>query len=124
MTNQKKKENKIICKTCFWKWTDAYYKEDYCGLIENEYGGNIEATETECKFYLKKGTEPKWPCAICGKNTYGRSAVGEGEKWYCSSCHWKKEREKAEKERAIKIKKLNELVGKKKAKDIIKLFNL
>ena len=121
---KKKSKNKTICKTCFWRWRSKYDGKDYCGIIENGTGGSIEANLTKCNFYLKKGTEPKWPCAICGKNTYGGSAVGEDGKWYCYSCYCKKEREKAEKERAVKIEKLKKLVGEKKAKDIIKLFNL
>ena len=77
----------IICKTCFWCGT--HRKESWCKIIENEGGGSCSADRIECELYLKKGTEPQMPCAMCGKNTYGESSIGTSGKWYHDSCHWK-----------------------------------
>jgi len=115
---------KIKCKTCFWRRKSEYDGKDYCYLIVDKTGRNIEANRTECDFYLKKGTEPKWLCSICGKNTFGETSISENGKQYCSDCYWKEKEKERKRERAKKIKKLKELVGKEKAEEIIKLFNL
>ena len=92
------------CKTCFWKW--RFEKEDWCKTIEGVHGGSIRADRTKCELYLKKGTEPKELCCVCGKNTFGESATGEGGKWWCNPCRFKKEHKKSEKEKQAKYKKV------------------
>lgn len=103
-------------------------------MIENEDGGSIEANLTECEHYLKKGTEPKWLCCMCGKNTYGHSSISFSGKHYCESCYWKKEakeKEAKEKEEKDKIKykrnilKISRAMGcsLKKAEEVLKLID-
>jgi len=106
----KNKKLKIICKTCFWY--SRFQKQDWCRLIENEGGGSIKANQTECKFYLKKGTEPKWLCCMCKKNTYGESSTSTGGKHYCSSCWFEKERKEREDKRAKLLKEFLKEVDK------------
>ncbi len=94
----------IKCKSCFWRWRED--KEDWCKIMEYEHGGSMKADRTECILYMKKGTEPKELCCVCGKNTFGESATGEGGKWFCTSCHFKMEHKKSEKEKQEKYKKV------------------
>jgi len=103
---------KIICKTCYFR--DRFEKEDWCKIIENEGGGSIEADQTECPYYLKKGTEPKWLCYKCGKNTYGGSSTSSEGKHWCSSCWCKKEAEEH-----IKRERIKRLEDTKKVEDIL-----
>lgn len=110
---KKKIKEKILCKTCFWR--GRFRREDWCKLIENEGGGSIETNQIECKFYLKKGTEPKWICCVCKKNTYGEASTSFKRKHYCDSCWFKKERREGE---IKKEKRLNEALVK--IKQIIK----
>lgn len=101
-------KKKIICKTCFNKW--RFEKEDYCKIIETEGGGSIKADRTECRFYLKKGTEPKLLCSQCGKNTYGDASMSEMGKHYCEDCYWKKEQKKwLAKERLKKLENIKKV---------------
>lgn len=118
--------NKIICKDCFYR--DRYEKKDYCKIIEEEHGGNIEANRTECESYLKKGTEPKWLCCVCKINTYGERSTTENRKIYCDDCYWKKSMREDEKEARIaknlKIEKLRKILNgdKKKIKQVMDLY--
>ena len=102
----KNKINPCICKTCFNRWRSE--GEDWCKIIENKGGGSILANRTECKFYLKKGNEPKWLCCKCGKNTYGESSTREAGKIYCSNCYYKKEATERKIELAKKQKQMVE----------------
>ena len=121
-----KKEKKIICKTCYYR--KYYGGKHWCSIIENESGGNIEANLTKCPHYLKKGTEPKWLCDVCGKNTFGHNAHGKDGKWYCDDCWWEKENKKWAKEKADKhkenVKKISQILGgdKEKAEKILKII--
>ena len=116
---------KPICKTCFHRWYCKEDNENYCSLIENEHGGNIKADKTECEFYLKKGTEPKWLCCKCKKNTFGESSHSEDGKHYCVDCYFKKENKRYKEEQRIKklenIKIVADILGgnTKTAKKII-----
>lgn len=111
----------IICKSCFFRW--RFKRKDYCKLIETEHGGNIYANREKCDHYLKKGTEPKWLCSVCGENTYGDRSTSENGKHYCDDCWWKKEGREYKKKQALKLKKIAEITGsRKKAKEIMKLF--
>jgi hypothetical protein len=107
----------IICKSCFFR------DKKWCKLIEDEYGGSIIANQTECPYYLKKGTEPKWLCWKCGTNTYGESATHEGGRIWCSDCYNKEQHKQfkaKEKARYLKnIKKVNEIIKDKKTAKII-----
>ena len=117
---------KPICKSCYFKC--RFEKEDWCEIIENEHGGSIKANRTECHCYLKKGTEPKWLCCKCGKNTFGKAAYRESGKWWCNNCHYKEEARRWAREKAIKykenLKKLSDILGgdKKKAEKIMELL--
>jgi len=119
--------NKIICQTCFSRVRDGGI--NYCNLIENENGGNMEANLTECEHYLKKGTEPLWLCCMCGKNTYGGSLTIENGKYYCDSCYWKKEAKEKEEKDKIKYKRNIEKIScamgcsLKKAEEVLKLID-
>ena len=93
---------KLICSTCFHRV--KYEKEYFCKLIENEGGGSIEANLTKCSHYLKKGTEPKWICCVCGKNTYGEALTMEGGKYYCQSCWWNKDKQQLKKQTFKQLK--------------------
>ena len=116
----------IICKTCFWK--DRFEKQDWCKLIENEGGGSIKANQTQCEGYLRKGTEPKMLCSVCGKNTFGESSTSDNTGHYCSDCHWEIERREYRAKQKIKrlenIEIVRKIVGSKKlAVKIIKELN-
>lgn len=124
---KKEIKEKILCKTCYFK--DRFKGEDWCKIIENEGGGSIPAVENKCGYYLKKGTEPKWLCCKCGKNTYGESSTSTKGKHYCSDCWIKKEILERKQREAQKyredIKKVAEVLGdKKKAKEIVDLITL
>lgn len=119
--------SKIICKTCYFR--ERFEKDDWCKVIENEGGGNEKADRTKCSCYLKKGTELKWLCCECGKNTYGEASTSTEGKHWCSDCWGKKEakeykdKEKAKYLRNIKI--VEDILGgdEKTAKRIIDSLN-
>ena len=121
---------KPICKTCFHRWYCKEYNKNYCSLIENEHGGNIKADKTECDFYLKKGTEPKWLCSLCGKNTFGGRLISENGKHYCDDCYWKLEYQRHKADRRLKrlenIKIVADILGgnRKTAKKIINAIKI
>lgn len=115
------KNKTIICKTCYFR--EKYENDFWCKIIENEGGGSIKANLTECEHYLKKGTEPKWSCVVCGKNTYGESSTSEGGKTYCSNCYWKMEGKKYKQKIKDRNDEIIKIIGdKKKADEVIKLI--
>ena len=108
--NMKKNNMKILCKTCYWQYKDR--DVEICSIIENKHGGSINADKTECDLYLKKGTEPKQPCVMCGDNTYGQHCTGDITGWYCLDCWIKKEAERDKKEKQKKLAKKQKAIEK------------
>ena len=104
---------KPICDNCFYRW--LYEGKAYCSLIEEEHGGNIKADRTECQLYLKKGTEPQWPCRVCGANTFSEAHSADYRGHICGNCEWNEKKAKDEQEakenRRQNIKKVTEILG-------------
>lgn len=111
---------KIICSNCFYRW--HFDGDDYCKMIEKEHGGNIIADKTECLDYLKKGTEPKYPCFICKKNAFGEGFTMEEGKTYCQDCWYVKQIEECKKEEVAKDKK-QKAERNRKIKELRKILN-
>ncbi len=112
----KKRVKKIKCYNCFYRW--RFQGKSYCDLIEDEYGGSVIANRLDCENYIKKGTEPRYLCAFCGKNTFGKSAIGEKGKWYCKDCYKKMKMEKE----AEEIKQIRQRITKEITEEIMKII--